>query len=159
MNPDFEDLLSALSAERAEFLIVGAYAVTHHTEPRYTKDLDVWVRPTAANARRVHRALKRFGAPLANLRVKDLHTPGIIFQIGVEPNRIDVLTELDAVDFDDAWARRAPGRLGRCEVAFLSVRDLIANKRRVARPQDLLDVEKLRAVAPSSSARPRQRKA
>ncbi|MCC6338017.1 MAG: hypothetical protein IT380_28995 [Myxococcales bacterium] len=127
--------------------------------PRYTKGLDVWVRPTAANARRVHRALKRFGAPLANLRVKDLHTPGIIFQIGVEPNRIDVLTELDAVDFDDAWARRAPGRLGRCEVAFLSVRDLIANKRRVARPQDLLDVEKLRAVAPSSSARPRQRKA
>ncbi|MEW5742144.1 MAG: hypothetical protein AB1938_24730 [Myxococcota bacterium] len=132
-------------------MIVGAYAVTHHTEPRYTKNLDVWVRPTVANARRVHRALKRFGAPVANLRVKDLHTPGIIFHIGVEPNRIDILTELDAVDFDEAWARRAPGRLGRCQVAFLSVKDLIANKRRVGRPQDLLDVEKLRAVAGTSA--------
>lgn len=146
MNPDFEDLLSALSAERAEFLVVGAYAVTHHTEPRYTKDLDVWVRPTPANARRVFRALERFGAPVANLRVKDLHTPGIIFQIGVEPNRIDVLTEVDGVDFAEAWERRAPGRLGRCDVAYLSVKDLITNKRRVGRPQDLLDVAKLRAL-------------
>lgn len=148
MNPDFEDLLSALSAERAEFLVVGAYAVTHHTEPRYTKDLDVWVRPTQTNARRVFRALKRFGAPVTNLRVKDLHTPGIIFQIGVEPNRIDILTEVDGVDFGDAWERRAPGRLGSCEVAFLSVKDLITNKRKVGRPQDLLDVAKLRALGP-----------
>lgn len=146
MNPDFEELLSALSAERAEFLVVGAYAVTHHTEPRYTKNLDVWVRPTPANARRVFQALKRFGAPVKNLRVRDLHTPGIIFQIGVEPNRIDVLTEVDGVDFDEAWTRRAHGHLGRCDVAFLSVTDLIANKRRVGRPQDLLDVAKLRAL-------------
>lgn len=154
MNPDFEDLLSDLSAERADFLIVGAYAVTHHTEPRYTKELDIWVRPTVANARRVYRALKRFKAPLANLRVKDLSTPGVIFQVGVEPNRIDLLTEVDQVNFDDAWGRRSSGRLGRCDVSFLSVQDLVANKRFVGRPQDLLDVAKLEVLLP----RPPRRK-
>ena len=102
MNPDFEDLLRGLSASRAEYLVIGGYAVAFHTEPRYTKNLDVWVRPTAANARRVMTALRKFGAPLANLRLKDLTTPGIIFQIGVEPNRIDVLTEVDGVDFQAA---------------------------------------------------------
>lgn len=155
MNPDFEDLLRDLSAARAEYLVIGGYAVSFHTEPRYTKDLDVWVRPTLANARRVMKGLRKFGAPLNNLRLKDLTTPGIIFQIGVEPNRIDVLTDVDGVDFEGAWARRVQGPFGRLSVPWISVVDLAANKRSVGRPQDLLDLEKL---SPLLSRRPPKRK-
>jgi hypothetical protein len=147
---DFEDLLSALSSERAEYLIVGAYAVMAITEPRYTKDLDVWVRPTRANARKVYRALEKFGAPLSNLKVSDLATEGIIFQIGVEPVRIDILTLVDGLEFEAAFARARRANYGKVEVAFLSVVDLIANKKRLGRPQDLLDVAKLEALAPSA---------
>jgi hypothetical protein len=150
-NRDFEDLLSALSSARAEFLIVGAYAVMQYSEPRYTKDLDVWIGSTRANAKKVYRALKKFRAPLKNLKVSDLATPGIIFQIGIEPVRIDIITEVDGLDFDDAWRRRVTGRYGATAVAFLSVPDLIANKRAVGHPQDLLDVEKLRALTPSDA--------
>jgi hypothetical protein len=148
---DFEELLSALSSERVEFLIVGAYAVMAVTEPRYTKDLDVWVRPSRANARRVYRALERFGAPLDNLRVRDLEREGIIFQIGVEPVRIDILTQVDGIDFEGAFQRAVRGKYGNVELAFLSVADLIENKKRVGRPQDLLDVAKLEAIAPKKS--------
>jgi hypothetical protein len=152
---DFEELLSALSDERAEFLIVGAYAVMLVTEPRFTKDLDVWVRPTRTNARKVYRALEKFGAPLSNLRVSDLTKAGIIFQIGVEPVRIDILTQVDGVDFEAAYARATRGKYGDADVAFLSVADLIKNKKTVGRPQDLLDVAKLEALAPKKRAKAR----
>jgi hypothetical protein len=85
-NPDFRDLLSELSSEGAEFLVVGAHAVMFYTVPRYTKDLDLWVRPTLENAERVHRALVRFGAPMSDLTAADLARPGTIFQIGIAPN-------------------------------------------------------------------------
>ncbi len=83
VNPDFRDLFSALFEEGAEFIVVGAHAVMFFTEPRYTKDLDVWVRPSKENAERVHRALARFGAPLSDLSVDDLAVAGTIFQIGI----------------------------------------------------------------------------
>ena len=92
--------------EGAEFLIVGAHAVMFHTVPRYTKDLDIWVRPAPENAERVYRALVRFGAPMANLTVHDLGVPGTLFQIGIAPNRVDVLTSIDGVGFEEAWNRR-----------------------------------------------------
>jgi hypothetical protein len=142
-NPDFKDLFSAFSNEGAEFIVVGAHAVMYFTEPRYTKDLDVWVRPSVENAERVHRALIAFGAPMANLTVQDLSVPGTIFQIGVAPNRIDVLTSIEGVVFDVAWARRVPSTYGGVPIALLSLDDLLDNKRTVGRPQDLLDVEKL----------------
>lgn len=143
---DFKEMLAALSSEGAEYLVVGAYAVMSHTEPRYTKDLDLWVRPTRANARRVMKALKRFGAALHTLRESDLTRPGVIFQMGVAPVRIDLITEVDGVDFEEAWARRTQLQFGKVSVGVLSVRDLLINKRRVARPQDLLDVAKLEAL-------------
>ena len=105
-NPDFRDLLSALSDARAEFLVVGAHAVMVYTAPRYTKDFDLWVRPSPDNAANVMVALRVFGAPLADLTTADLATPGTIFQIGVEPNRIDIITSIDGLAFDTAW----PGR-------------------------------------------------
>jgi hypothetical protein len=120
-NPDFSDLLSALSAEGAEFLVVGAHSVMFHAAPRFTKDLDVWVRPSLDNAGRVLRALRAFGAPIADLTVGDLAVPGTIFQIGVAPNRIDVITSIEAVDFDGAWARRVPASYGAVAIGSLNV--------------------------------------
>ena len=117
LNPDFRDMLSALSAERAEYLLVGAYAVAVHGLPRATGDLDIWIRASDANARRVWRALGRFGAPLSELREADLQTPGIVVQIGVAPRRIDLLTAIDGVAFDEAWSERweaAARSRGRC---------------------------------------------
>ncbi len=147
-NPDFRDLFAELSAANAEFLVVGAHAVMFYTVPRYTKDLDVWVRPTRSNARRVHRALEAFGAPLGELSIEDLATSGTIFQMGIAPNRIDILTGIEGVEFADAWDRRVASSYGEVAIHLLSREDLLVNKRIVGRTQDLLDVENLERVSP-----------
>lgn len=146
-NPDFKDLFSALSAEGAEFLVVGAHAVMFYTEPRYTKDLDIWVNPTAENAVRVCRALARFGAPMADLSADDLAVPGTIFQIGIAPNRIDIITSIDGVTFPHAWPRRRESTYGDIPIFLLGLGDLLINKRAVGRPQDQLDLAKLEKAA------------
>jgi hypothetical protein len=143
LNPDFRDMLSALSAEQAEYLLVGAYAVAVHGLPRATGDLDVWIRSSEDNARRVWRALARFGAPLSGLHEADLQTPGVVVQIGVAPRRIDLLTAIDAVTFDDAWPERTEVDIGSLTVPVIGRRHLIVNKRAVGRPQDLADVARL----------------
>jgi hypothetical protein len=120
LSPDFRDMLSALSAEGAEYLLVGGYALAAHGLPRATKDLDLWVRPTGET----------------------------VFQVGVPPQRIDLLTAISGVEFKEAWADRETLRLGDVNVAVLSVHHLIANKRASARPQDLLDVRALEALRP-----------
>jgi hypothetical protein len=112
VNPDFKDLLLALSDARARFLIVGAHAVMHYTAPRYTKDLDDWVDPTPENAARVIAALMSFGAPLFDLEIADLARPGVTFQIEIEPNRIDILTEVENLDFGAAFDRCATTSYG-----------------------------------------------
>ena len=142
-NPDFKDLFSALSDAGADFLVVGAHAVMFYTVPRYTKDLDLWIRTSRANAERVYAALAVFGAPIADLSVEDLAAPGTTFQMGVEPNRIDVLTSLDGLRFDEAWARRTASTYGGIPIAILGFEDLVRNKRAVDRPQDRLDVDNL----------------
>ena len=141
MSPDFKDLLSAFNAHRVEYLVVGAYALAAHGRVRATGDLDVWVRPRPDNARRVLAALSTFGAPLADLVESDLCRPGVVFQIGIVPLRIDVLTGIDAVEFDEAWRSRFETRLGDQPVQVLSIGDLIRNKRAVGREQDLADVD------------------
>jgi hypothetical protein len=146
-NPDFKDLFAALFDAQADFIVVGAHAVMVYTEPRYTKDLDVWVRPTPENAARVFRALEAFGAPLADLRVEDLATEGVVFQIGVAPNRIDILTAIDGVAFEEAWTRRGRSNYAGIPISLLSQDHLIRNKRAAGRPQDLLDLAKLEAAA------------
>src|SRR5687768_11736403 len=104
MNPDSVELLRAFIAADAGFLVVGAYAVGVHGRPRATTDLDIWVEPTAENARRVYGALLEFGVPLDGVAVDAFATPGIILQIGVEPIRADVLTQVSGLHFDEAWA-------------------------------------------------------
>src|SRR3954468_9266451 len=100
INPDFRDLFAALNATNAEYLLVGGYAVGLHAAPRFTKDLDVFVRASDENAARVLSALQAFGAPLGDLTRGDLAKPGTVFQVGIAPNRIDIINQIDGVSFD-----------------------------------------------------------
>jgi len=132
-----------LSASDARFLIVGAYAVSFHSQPRATGDLDVWVDPSPENAHRVFQSLAKFGAPMQNLNEGDLRRPGTIFQIGVPPRRIDLITSISGVEFSEAWPKRVRGRFGDAECHFIGREALIRNKRAVGRPRDLADLELL----------------
>jgi hypothetical protein len=147
MSPDFLDLLRALSDADARFLVVGAYAVGVHGRPRATKDLDVWVEASADNAPKVVKGLMEFGAPLMGLTEADLSTPGVGLQIGVEPGRIDILTSISGVRFEDAWLRKVQANFAedlRCNVIGLV--ELLQNKRAAGRPQDLADVAALERI-------------
>jgi hypothetical protein len=142
-NSDFRDLFAALNAADAEYLVVGALALAAHGHIRATKDLDVWVRATPANAQRVHRALSTFGAPLQDLTVDDLASPDLVFQIGIAPIRIDIITSIDGVEFDEAWSEKLATHYSDQAVQVLSRRHLIQNKKTSGRLQDLADVEAL----------------
>jgi len=143
MNPDFVDLLRAFIAADVRFLIVGAYALAHHGRPRATGDLDVWVDATPANAPRVMLALTAFGAPMSDLRPGDFARPGVMFQIGVPPGRIDILTELTGLTFAEAWPDREAGLFGELTVDFLGREAFLRNKRATGRAKDLGDIEGL----------------
>jgi len=142
-NPDFRDLFSIFNEETVEYLVAGAHAVVYFSEPRYTKDLDVWINPTPGNAERVHRALARFGAPLKGISIEDFCDHDLIYQVGVEPNRIDVIMGVAGVAFDEAWADRVESTYGGEPIHIMGKASLIKTKRAVGRKQDLLDVEKL----------------
>lgn len=144
VNADFRDLFAALNAAGAEFLVVGGYALAVHGTPRFTKNLDIWVRADEGNARRVWEALETFGAPLGELTLADLSAPGIVFQMGLPPNRIDLLTGIDGVEFEGAWRNRVTSAYGDQPVAVLGREDLIRNKEATGRPQDALDAKTLR---------------
>lgn len=143
LNPDFSDMLSALTDADVEYLVVGAYALAAHGVPRATGDLDVWIRRTEENAERTMRALDAFGAPTLDLASEDLLEPDLVFQIGIEPRRIDLLTSIDGVEFDEAWGRHLVARIDDLEVPVLGLRELIENKRAVGRTRDLADIEQL----------------
>ncbi len=148
VNPDYGDFFFALNARDARFLVVGAYAVTIHAKPRFTKDLAVWIDPDPRNAQAVFEALAQFGAPLEEIAPKDLARPGVVLQIGVAPNRIDVMTSVTGLEFGAAYGRRVASRYGDCAISILSREDLIANKRAVGRPQDLVDADDLERRKP-----------
>lgn len=161
LNSDFKELLSILNEAKVRYLVVGGYAVMEYTEPRYTKDLDIWVSRDRDNAERVYGALKQFGAPLSNITVEDFTDPNIVYHMGRPPARVDILMGLTGLDFESAWGRRVEGSYGEVKTQFLSIEDLIVNKRATGRPQDLLDVESLqlaqkrnllRQQAPSSKS-------
>jgi hypothetical protein len=141
LNQDFVDLLRAFAAADVRFLVVGAYALAVHGLPRATGDLDVWIDPTPANARRVYGALRDFGAPLENLREEDLTNPDLVFQMGVAPVRIDVLMSITGVAFDEAWERRTDAVFEGVRFPVIGLDELVRNKRACARPRDLVDLE------------------
>ena len=140
LNPDFRDMLSALCEEKADFLIVGAYALAAHGQPRATGDIDIWIRASEENAKRIWRALMRFGCPLFDLKLDDLKTPDLIFQIGVEPRRIDIVTSITGVEFDEAWPDRKEIEIEGLKIAAIGRSNLLKNKKALGRPQDLADV-------------------
>ena len=143
MNQDFVEMLSALSEAGADFLLIGAHALAAHGRPRATGDLDIWVRPTHENASRVWAALLRFGAPLHEISLADLRTPGVVFQIGLVPSRIDLLTSISGVEFDDAWNNRITISVSGVTIPTIGREDLIRNKLAAGRPRDLADAAEL----------------
>ncbi len=140
VNPDFRDLFSAFNAAGARYLLIGGYAVAFHAEPRFTKDLDLWIDASTADSERAHAALRAFGAPLGNTTPADLAVPDQILQIGVPPNRVDIVTSIDGVTFAAAWPNRVETEYGDQRIWVIGRADLITNKRASGRPQDALDV-------------------
>ena len=143
LNPDFREILSAFIEAKVDFLVVGGYAMAAHRLPRATKDLGLWVRPSPENANRVLNALDAFGAPRHGLTASDLETEGTIYQVGVPPNRVDVITLVEGVQFENAWRERTEVEIDGLRIPVIGKTHLIANKRTVRRPQDLLDADLL----------------
>ena len=150
MNEDFRDLLAALLGVEARFLVVGAHALAVHGVPRATGDLDVWIAADPANAERVWSALMRFGAPVATLGVSrdDLTQPDRVVQIGLPPRRIDILTSISGVAFDEAWPERVTHEVDGLVVPFLGRAALVRNKKATGRTKDLADLEALGETGP-----------
>lgn len=142
-SPDFKELLRRFNDKKAEYLIVGGYAVMKYTEPRFTKDLDVWIRNSPENAARVYEALAEFGAPLQKdgLVPKDFTSEDMTYQIGVAPVRIDILTHISGVQFTPAWQNRVASTFFEVPVYFISLDDLIINKKAAGRTSDLEQLE------------------
>lgn len=138
-NPHFTELLRSLNAHKVEFLIVGGYAVMRYTEPRYTKDLDIWIRNSSQNAARVYAALAEFGAPLAadGLTIQDFASESMVYQIGRPPLRIDIISKISGVSFADAWVNRKREQMAGVSVYFIGLKDLIRNKEASGRHSDV----------------------
>jgi hypothetical protein len=145
MNRDFVEMLSALSAEGVEFLLVGAYAMAAHGWPRATGDIDIWVKPTLENSARVIRALQRYGAPLVDLTTDDLTRTDTVFQIGVAPGRVDILSGVSGLTFEEAWSSRITATMGDMMIPVIGFEALVKNKLAAGRPKDLADIAWLKA--------------
>jgi hypothetical protein len=142
-HPDFKELLSVFNAHDVRYLVVGGYAVMKYSEPRFTKDLDLWISVDPKNARAVYAALRAFGAPLSGLSESSFSQEGFFYQIGVPPLRVDVMMSLPGMSFEEAWPRRVMFDIAGITVPFVSKEDLIQIKRASGRSQDLIDAEQL----------------
>ncbi len=143
MNSDFKELLSIFNRYQVKFLVIGGYAVIKYTEPRYTKDLDLWVSTERGNANAVFQALQEFGAPLVDMTEKDFAYEGYFYQMGRPPVRVDILMSVSGLTFDKAWNNRVETEIDGIIVPFISREDLITTKLASGRPQDLIDAEAL----------------
>jgi hypothetical protein len=142
-QPDFRELLALFNAHHVEYLIVGGYALAFHGAPRFTGDLDIFVKPDMANAQRILTALAAFGFASVGLTPSDFERPDQVVQLGVPPVRIDLLTSITDVSWDEAWAGRIAGSYGDMPVYYLGREQFIANKRATGRTKDLADLEML----------------
>ena len=143
MSPDFKEILVTFNEHGVKYLVVGAFAVMKYSEPRYTKDLDIWVEASNDNARKVFAALQQFGAPLGRLTEADFFSEGF-FQMGRPPVRIDILMSIDGVEFEQAWSNRQQGDFDGVPTHFIGLEDLIINKTVSGRPQDVIDINSIR---------------
>ncbi len=139
LNPDFTDILSAFIAEKVEFLVVGGYAMAFHGYVRATGDIDLWIRISEENAKKIWRALEQFGAPLFDLKPEDLQTPRMVFQIGIVPSRIDIITQIDGVEFEDAWKEHKTIEIENLQIPVIGKTQLLQNKKSTGRAKDRND--------------------
>ena len=146
INSDFRDILSAFCEEKVEFMLVGAYAVAAHGLPRATGDIDLWVKCSEKNAERVWAAIMNFGAPLANISKQDFITRGNVVQIGVTPRRIDILTEITGVEYEEAKPQSITIEIEGMAIPVIGLAHLLQNKSAVGRPQDKADVARLQEL-------------
>ncbi len=143
VNSDFTDLLKIFNDNNVRYLVIGGYAVIQYAEPRYTKDLDLWISTDTTNAASIYKALQEFGAPLANLTVEDFAEEGYFYQMGVPPVRVDILMGIPGVAFELAWQKRVEVDFDGLTVSFIAKKDLISAKLAAGRPQDLIDAKML----------------
>jgi hypothetical protein len=161
MYQDYKDLLYAFRAHGVKYLIVGGYAVIFHAQPRFTKDIDVFIKADSANAHATYAALADFGVQLGSVRPEDFAERGSFFRFGRDPHGFDILPDIPGVDFDAAWERRVEGVLDTAtgfKAFFISRDDLIATKLASGRPQDLADVDAIRKAAENQGAGPGKNK-
>ena len=147
LNPDFSEFIALLNAHEVKYLVIGGYAVNYHGYPRYTRDIDFWLWMTDDNIQQLLTAIRAFGFGSLGLEISDFMTPDNIVQLGYEPYRIDLLVDVDGVDFTACYNRRKEVNIDGLPINFLALDDLIIAKRTTARPQDLADadgLEKLR---------------
>ena len=144
VEPDFRDMLACLNGRGVEYLIVGSFALAFHGKPRATGDIDILVRPSPENAARMMAALADFGMALPGISAADFERPDMVVQLGVPPVRIDLITSITGVTWDQAFAGRVEGMLGDVRVSYLGLDDFIVNKRATGRPKDLGDIDALR---------------
>jgi hypothetical protein len=154
LNKDYKDMLHALAGEKAKFLLVGAYAMAVHGYPRATVDMDIWVMPSPENADAVVRAIERFGAPLHDLTKADLLKDDTVFQIGVAPRRIDIITGASGLRFEEVFARSLDVNIEGLPIRVLALDDLIRNKRAIGRTKDIADAEALESLRDSQPSSP-----
>ncbi len=143
VNSDFSDLLQIFNDNHVKYLVIGDYAVIQYGEPRFTKDLDLWISTDIANAEAVYKSLKEFGAPLTEMSVDDFSEEGYFYQMGVPPVRVDVLMGIPGATFEKCWSRRQTVDFDGLKVNFISKQDLVTAKRASGRPQDLIDADLL----------------
>lgn len=143
LNSDYKDMLQVLLDNGVKFLLVGAYAMGAHGYPRATGDIDIWVEPSAENSARVYRSMEAFGAPLHEIDDATFATPGVVFQIGVAPRRIDIITTISGVEFNEAYQQRQIVEIEGLSITILSLYDLIRNKKATGRDKDRLDADQL----------------
>src|SRR3954462_2092044 len=148
LNSDLREFLALLNSNEVEYLIVGAFAVGFHGYPRYTGDLDVLVRPTPDNANRVLKTLREFGFESMGISAADLQAADCVIQLGVNPNRVDLLTAISGVAFEEAWAGHCDAELDGIATHFIGREELIRNKESTGRARDLGDADELRKRKP-----------
>lgn len=143
MSPDFKEILSTFNAHDVKYMVVGAHAVMKYAEPRYTKDLEIWVEASKENSGKVYSALVEFGAPMYDLTEADFAEDGF-FQMGQPPVRVGIMMSIDGVDFADAWPNRLEGDFDGVPAVFIGRDDLLIAKQAAGRPQDLLDIDSIK---------------
>lgn len=143
MNPHFVEMLKAFRDEGVEYLVIGAHALAVHGHIRATLDIDLWVKPTPENAGRTWRALERFRAPLSKMNPRDFSEPEVLYQIGMPPSRIDIMTSGTELEVDSAWRNRISAEFGDVAAPVLGLADLKQAKRAAGRLKDLADLEEL----------------